>query len=406
MQIFFSAGEPSGDLHGANLIEAIRRSYPQATTVGFGGPRMASAGCHLLKDLTSLSVMGFLPVLWNFVRFWRLLWQADRHFRQNHPQAVVLIDYPGFNWWVARRAKAHGIPVYYYSPPQIWGWARWRVKKMRRLVDHVYCGLPFEEAWLRENGCQATYVGHPYFDELEQRCLDRDFLQRINLDKSPLVTILPGSRSIEVSRNLKTLLDAAELIRHSVPKVRFAIACCSKSHATQIRGQLGERATAIQVFAGQTPELIEAANCCMAVSGSVSLELLYHAKPAVILYKVPPMLYFLQNIFRKVKYVTLVNLLNTDALHPPDLKLYSPDQPDAGRVLFPEYVVCRHRPELLARHLIEWLGDPVARARCASELVRLRHQVASPGAAAKAATCMLESLPQSNRKRRELLEAA
>jgi len=146
LTIFFSVGEPSGDLHGANLIRQLRELCPNIEAVGYGGPKMAEAGCRLHADLTALAVMWFSRAIANLHKFWDLASRADRYFRHHRPDAVVLIDYPGFNWWIARRAKAHGIPVFYYSPPQIWAWARWRVKKMRRLVDHILCGLPFEEA--------------------------------------------------------------------------------------------------------------------------------------------------------------------------------------------------------------------------------------------------------------------
>ena len=127
--IFFSVGEPSGDLHGANLIRQLRERCPEMQFVGYGGPKMARAGCRLHADLTALAVMWFARVLVNLHKFWDLGSRADRYFRHHRPDAVVLIDYPGFNWWIARRAKAHGIPVFYYTPPQIWAWARWRVER-------------------------------------------------------------------------------------------------------------------------------------------------------------------------------------------------------------------------------------------------------------------------------------
>ena len=126
MKIFFSVGEPSGDLHGANLIRQLRRRQPQVECIGYGGPLMRDAGCKLNYELTELAVMGLVAVIASLHKFWRLLWDADRCFREERPDAVVLIDYPGFNWWVARAAKRHDIPVYYYGVPQMWAWAPWR----------------------------------------------------------------------------------------------------------------------------------------------------------------------------------------------------------------------------------------------------------------------------------------
>ena len=176
MRIFIGAGEPSGELHGANLARSLQQLHPGVECVGFGGEGMEAAGCKLLYPLTRLAVMWFARVLANAHVFLKLISQADRYFRHHRPDAVVLIDYPGFNWWIARRAHFHGIPVFYFVPPQLWGWAGWRVKKMQRWVDRVLCSLPFEPDWYRQRGVNAEYVGHPYFDELIHQQIDDDFV--------------------------------------------------------------------------------------------------------------------------------------------------------------------------------------------------------------------------------------
>jgi len=166
MRLFISAGEPSGDLHGANLVRCLQQLQPDLECHGFGGERMAQAGCKLAFPLCDLAMVGFIKVLFNVHRFARVLKLAERCFHEQRPDAVVMIDFPGFHWWLARRAKALGIPVIYFVPPQLWAWGGWRAGKMRRLVDQVLCALPFEADWYRDRNVPSRYIGHPYFDEM------------------------------------------------------------------------------------------------------------------------------------------------------------------------------------------------------------------------------------------------
>jgi len=325
-------------------------------------------------------------------KFWDLAGRADRYFRHQKPDAVVLIDYPGFNWWIARRAKVHGIPVFYYAPPQIWSWARWRVGKMRRLVDHVLCSLPFEQDWFRRHGCNATFVGHPFFDEVRRQRYDERFLRAYRNRPGPLVTILPGSRTQEVVHNLKWFLKAAAIVRRAVPEVRFAMAAFKPHQAEIARRQVEAAGLPIEIHVGRTPELMRLADCCMSVSGSVSLELLYHTKPTVVLYWISRLAYFVQGFFRKVKYITLVNLLTTDELYPRDLTPFDPAQEDADRVLFPEYLTCEDKSAQIAAHVIEWLSDRSKRESRAAELARLKARIAHGGASHRAAQYIIETL--------------
>jgi len=392
LRIFFSAGEPSGDLHGANLIRQLRARCGEIEAVGYGGPNMAAADCQLHADLTDLAVMWLGRALLNLHKFWDLAGRADRYFCHQRPDAVVLIDYPGFNWWIARRAKVHGIPVFYYAPPQIWAWAQWRVKKMRRLVDHVLCSLPFEEQWFRGHGCNATFVGHPYFDEVRRHPYDESFLEAQSSRRGPLVAVLPGSRTQEVANNLRWFLKAAALVRTALPEVRFAVAAFKPHQAERARRDIAAAGLPIEVHVGKTPELIRLADCCMAVSGSVSLELLYHTKPTVILYWVNRLAYFVQGFFRKVKYITLVNLLTADELYPRDLTPFDPAQPGAEKVLFPEYLTCEDKSAQIAAHVVEWLRDPAKRQARVAELAALRQRVAHGGASRRAAAYIVEAL--------------
>ena len=394
LTIFFSAGEPSGDLHGANLIRQLQRQHGTLQAVGYGGPQMAAAGCHLHADLTALAVMWFGRVLGSLHKFWDLASRADRYFRHHRPDAVVLVDYPGFNWWIARRAKAHGIPVFYYVPPQIWSWASWRVKKMRRLVDHVLCSLPFEETWFRERGCNATFVGHPFFDEVRREQPDQALLEHFRGQPGPLVVILPGSRTQEVCANLKWFLKAAAKVRLKVPDLRLAVAAFRPHQAEIARREVAAAGLPVEIHVGKTTELIQSADCCMACSGSVSLELLYHTKPTVILYWISGLAYVVQGWLRRVKYITLVNLLSTDELYPDDLTPFDPSQPDADRILFPEYLTCQDKSDQMAAHVLEWLTNPEARRRRVGQLTQLKAEVAHEGASSQAAQYILDELAE------------
>jgi lipid-A-disaccharide synthase len=392
MKIFFSAGEPSGDMHGANLIRELRRRMPSVEAVGYGGPEMADAGCRLHADLTALAVMWIARVVVNLHKFLALAGRADRIFRHDRPDAVVLIDYPGFNWWIARRAKAHGIPVFYFAPPQIWAWAGWRIKKMRRFVDHVLCSLPFEAKWFADRGCRATFVGHPYFDEVRRQKLDQQFLEAQRDPRRPLVTILPGSRTQEVVHNLKYFVRAAQHVLAQVPSARFAIASFKPHHAQLARDAVAGSGLPIEIFVRRTRELIHLSECCMAVSGSVSLELLFETKPTVIQYWVTPFAFTLQRWFRNVKYITLVNLLASDEVFGTDTTAYDPDAPGADSVLFPEYVTCEDKSPQIARHIVGWLTHADARQRLIQQLIKLKAEVGHGGACGVAAGYILDEL--------------
>ncbi len=382
MHLFICAGEPSGDLHGANLIRALRQRRPDVQCVGFGGERMAAAGCRLLYPLCQLAVMWFARVLAHAPVFLELLSRADRYFRHERPDAVILIDYPGFNWWLARRAHFHGIPVFYFVPPQLWGWAGWRVGKMRRFVDHVLCSLPFEETWYRDRGVRASYVGHPYFDELPRQRLDDAFLTAQRSRQSPIVGLLPGSRTQEVERNLPTLVRTAARVYEQRPDARFLFACFKESHRQWIDRYLRRFALPIETWVGRTPEIIQLSRACVAVSGSVGLELLYHCKPSVVLYRVGAIDLRVARWLKTSRYISLVNLL-------------------AGKELFPEFLTDRCQAESMSRHVTRWLDDEKAYAELCGELAALRARVAQSGACDRAAQYVLATVGEKKTTRRD-----
>jgi lipid-A-disaccharide synthase len=386
MKIFFSAGEPSGDVHAASLIGAMRRDEPQLELCGFGGHHMAAAGCRLLYPLAEYPVIGILPALVQLGRFLNLASQADRLFRHHRPDAVVLVDNPGFNWWIARRAKFHGIPVFYFLPPQVWAWATWRVAKMRRFVDHVLCIMPFETDWYRARGVHATFTGHPYFDELRAHELDREFLAEYrSTPESPVIGILPGSRTAEVRHNLPVYLRSAAQIAREFPSARFPVAFLKEKHAELAKRELAHAQVNAKPYVGKTNEIIHASQVCMAKSGSVSLELLYHMKPSTILYQLGIANYATYRVLHAIglmaaPYITLVNIL-------------------AGHELFPEFIGRRDVSATLSGHVLNWLRDAGAREAIVAELAQIRSRVAQPGATARTAEYILNALGSTTRRR-------
>jgi lipid-A-disaccharide synthase len=318
--------------------------------------------------------MGILPVLFSSHHFLKLVVDADRYFRKQRPDAVVLIDFPGFNWWIARRAHARGIPVFYFVPPQLWAWAGWRVKKMQRWIDHVLCTLPFEQAWYQERGVAARYVGHPYFDELPRQRLDADFIRSQQKRSGRIIGLLPGSRSQEIRHNLSTLMRTATMIHESQPDTRFLVACYKPGHREMVTAYLAEHpAPFVEPCTGCTPEIMHLAHACIAVSGSVGLELLYRGKPAVVVYRVDAFSLKVLHGILNSRYISLVNLL-------------------AGKELFPEYLTDKCEASAVSAHVLRWLTDPSDYQQIVTEMSALRDSVAEPGACERAAHYVMDVL--------------
>ena len=379
--IYFSVGEPSGDQHAARLIREIGYRDAAVRTRGFGGPAMRAAGCRLDRDLTGESVVGLLEAVPKIRRFFRYADEAEQAFSRGDVDAVVLVDFPGFNWHIAKRAHRHGIPVVYYCPPQLWAWGRWRIRKMRRHVDHVLAVLPFEEQFFAAAGIPTTYVGHPFFDAVDQTPLDPCLMRRLRdqtRSGTPLVAVLPGSRDQEVQRNWPIMLESIRRLGQRHPNARFLVAAHRDRHCLWCRNQLSpdDRGLPLEFFVGRTSEAIEAAHCAMMVSGSVSLELMARGTPAAVIYRVGRLLQLFGKLAVGVDSMTLPNLM-------------------AGRKIFPEMVsVGDPGPaiDFLTNSLDAMLADPYYHRQTLAQLSDLRARYARPGASAMAAGRILELL--------------
>ena len=404
MRIFFSVGEPSGDLHGSNLIRRLKSQQPDIQCVGFGGPKMAAAGCELHFELTTMAVM-FLEALKNIRFFFRLIARADDYFANNDVDAVVLIDYPGFNWWIAKKAKRRKIPVFYYGVPQMWAWAPWRVKKIRKYVDHVLCKLPFEVDWFAQRNCHATYVGHPYFDQLQTQQYDEEFIAGLKAGRSnsqnttdtQLLTLLPGSRDQEVRSVLPVLLSAAQKTVAKVNDCSVAIACYNDRQQAMAQEMLEERGLRFETYVERTPELMVASDVCLACSGSVSLELLHHRKPTIIVFKVKPWMMVAQAIFLRCKFITLVNLIAVDDVKRKTWRPYDPDAVGAEDSVMPEYLTSSDPSQRVAARAVELLSNESLRQKKINWLDELARQYAIPGATDRAADYILDKTREQTR---------
>lgn len=378
MRIFFSAGEPSGDQHGARLISLLRGLRPDLEVEGFGGPEMRRAGCRLLFELTELAVMGFLRVLPLIRRFYGLVAEAERHFDTQPPDAVVLIDFPGFNWWIARAAKRRGIPVFYYLPPQLWAWAPWRIRKVRRWVDHVLCALPFEYDWYRSRGVSCTWVGHPFFDQAAERVLQPAVLEDIRQSATgPVVALLPGSRGHEIEKNWPVMLEVIRRVSQAVPGVRWVVGSYREKQRQRCE-LLQQLAPAVKLhyFVEATSEVIAAADCCLMVSGSISLELLARRKPGIVLYRVPTVGRFFARFLMLCRYISLPNLMADAELYPEFISNGNPE-PDIQR---------------MSEQLTAWLTQPGQLEAATERISELADRTAMPGASNKTATWLLQRL--------------
>ena len=387
MKIFFSVGEPSGDQHAAHLITELQSRGTSIECVGFGGPQMREAGCRIDFQLTNLAVMGFFRVLPMVHRFWQVYQQAKAQFQRERPDAVVLVDFPGFNWWIASAAKAQGIPVFYFCPPQLWAWASWRIKKVKKFVDHVLACLPFEAEWYQQRGVPAEYVGHPFFDEVADKVLDEDFLvaQRAREERS--VAILPGSRTHEVHSNFPIQVEVMRSLAQEFPDVRFLVANYKASQRDFCEQYLRDHAPQlpVELHIGKLSEILEVSNCCLMVSGSVSLEVLARGVPALVLYHCSHLFALIARPLITCKYMSLPNLV-------------------ADQQLMPEYLIIGSPKKQIAQmsaHLQTWLSNPLTLARAAKPLLDLRERLAQTGATATAARAILERLaPQPQRQSR------
>ena len=372
-KIFISAGETSGDIHGSNLIREIHKKNPSITFHGLGRNRMVEAGMHCIHDMSSRSVM-WLHTLKKIPELWNIFKDCTRFFDEEKPELVILIDYAGFNFYLAKSAKRRNIPVMYYISPQLWAHGSWRVKKIRKLVDRMVVVYPFEEAFYANEGVSVKYVGHPLFDELHMREIDEAFVEKMkDGEDKAIVSLLPGSRKQEIRRLLPVLLKTATVIHERNPSVKFIVSCSNKRNLELIEGITKSFASAnsnknlpIEIVTGKISEVIKASSLCISSSGTVVLEIANYHVPMVICYRVSPFSYFIARPFMTTPYICLVNAI-------------------AKKPVVPEKLMYRDDYKWLASRATELLLDEEKREMCIAGLKEITSLIGTPGASARAA---------------------
>lgn len=310
--IFLSAAEASGDHHAANLIHALRRRFPDARFIGAAGPKMIAAGCESILDLTHKASMVAGPLA-NLRYYHRAVRQLQQAICDLRPDVYVPVDSPALNWHLARAAKSVGTPVMYYVAPQVWAWARWRIKKVRRLTNHVACILPFEEAYFRDRGVAATYVGHPLFDSLPPQRRAEECPDLIDAWRTGQwrVALLPGSRPGEIIGHAAGLAKTADAIRQRFPEARCTFTAVNE-HAAELIRQHADRDD-LDIAVARTEDVLAEAHFAIAASGTVTLEVAHFGVPMVILHRVRTFERVLYHLIGRrlihTKHLSLVNIL-------------------------------------------------------------------------------------------------
>jgi lipid-A-disaccharide synthase len=370
VRLLLSCGEPSGDLYAAALTRELRALDPAAVVAGLGGPALAAAGGVLIDDYRGLAVTGLTEAIAKVPRSYATIRRLTRAARLDRPDALVVIDFPDFNFPLARRVKRLGIPVIYYISPQIWAWRAGRLKTIREIADRVLVIFPFEEAIYRDAGVPVEFVGHPLVD-LAKASAPRDaFLRAHGLSPdAPTIAMLPGSRANEVGRILPDLLAAARLIASRVPGTQVLLARAPNLD-DHLFAALRDGAPPITSIEGDTDAILASADVALTASGTATVQTALHNTPMVIVYRLSPMTYRIGRRLVKVDAVGMVNLI-------------------AGRTIVPELIQEAFTPEAVAHEAVSMLTDPARSAAIREGLADVRAKLGGTGASRRAAEAIL-----------------
>ncbi len=368
MRYYLVAGEASGDMHAANLMEQIKEQDPQAQFRYWGGDRMEEQGGELVRHYKHQAFMGFAEVLANL----KTIYKSLRHCKQDivayGPNLLILVDYPGFNLRIATFAKANKIPTAYYISPQIWAWNEGRARHIRRAVDKMFVILPFEKAFYAKHTIEASFVGHPLLDEMEKRRDNNDpqaFKRSNQLDHRPIVALLPGSRQQEIRR----MLPVMAAVSQRFPKYQFVIAGTNniprEMYANKIKN------SPVKLVIEQTYPLLQAASAGIITSGTASLEAALFRVPQVVVYKASALSYLIAKQLVKLKFISVANLI----FH---------------REVFKELIQKRCNVKNVSAELERLLEDDAYREAMMDSYDQLKGKLGGEGASRRAAREMVE----------------
>ena len=382
LRVMISCGEPSGDLYAGALAAEILALEPGAIVTGFGSQRLRAAGASLVRDFSGLSVTGLTEALRVIPRSWQnyraLVDAADA----DPPDVFVPIDFPDFNFFVARALHKRGIPVVYYISPQLWAWRRGRLKTMKRVADRVLVIFPFEKPFYDEAGVPATFVGHPLLELTGPPVARADFLGAHGLDPSrPVVALLPGSRRNELRAILPDMTRAAAIVNAHAPDTQFLVARAphlDDDLFTPLSDLIGVESVIVE---GQTDAVLASADVAMLASGTVTVQAALHGCPMVVVYRVGPLTYTLGKPLVHVDTYAMVNLI-------------------AERAVVPELIQDDFTPEAAARETLRLLTDRAHAERVRSDLAEVRARLGSAGASRRAAEAVIE-VARAGRRNRE-----
>ena len=371
--IFISAAEPSADLYGAGLIQAVKSRRPDVRFVGMAGPRMRAQGCETLFDMTAHAAM--LTGVLRVVRQGAKLLRTARHqLRSGTFDAAVVIDSPTLHLRLAGSAKTAGVPVLYYVAPQLWAWGARRISKLRNRVDRMAVILPFEEGYFRDRGVDATYVGHPLADALAEQAVDEEAVRDIRKFGNPIVALLPGSRRHVVAEVLPGQLEVAERISSVLPGAAFGVSVAGGQVAPIIQSQIHQCRVPVKAYFDRHTALIRAADLVLVASGTTTLEVAFHGRPMIVMYNTSRLFYHAVGRWMiRTPYLCLPNIL-------------------AGKEVVPEFMPYYSSTKPIADKAIELLRSEQLRRNMVERLTELVEPMRASGAAQRTAEMLLEMI--------------